>query len=433
MHSVSRAILPLASGAICFFLGLWTGGRWSDAPTAPSAGSTEERSGNAATGLPGFGGAAHGENAGGGSPFGGPGEKGAAAGLVAILENPDRRLRERELEALGARDFAEGVDWRAAADAIGDRVDRSVYLKGVVAAWATENPREAVAYLSVLGLSDRANLVPHAVSVWAGSDPTAAESWVLGLAKGEVRDLAIESLYRSWAVGNPPVAAASAQSLEDESARLRALVAVVREWSANDLGAVGKWAAGLADPNAKDVAVMAVADEMSARAPIEAMRWASAHLAADPLANPEIVQLVASKAGFEAPRETFAWLTTVPPSAEAAASLAGVASYLVEEDPGFAWDGFAKLPEELKQVTADSVASTLGTKDPETGKRWLGELEDGETKRWATSAFVSGWAERDPGSAEAWVESLPPGPERDAAKEGLSSAETGSGAGGRAP
>ncbi len=55
--------------------------------------------------------------------------------------------------------------------------------------------------------------------------------------------------------------------------------------------------------------------------------------------------------GFESPQETFAWLQSVPSSPEANSSLAGVATYLVEENPDFAWTGFSKLPENLKQVT----------------------------------------------------------------------------------
>ncbi len=431
-HPILRTLLPVVSGALCFLLGWWTGSGKGEAPVPASEESREGIGGRGGSFIPGR--SMPPEDGGGGAAGGGAidrGAKGEAAGLDSILENPDRRVRERDLEVRGARDFAEGADWKANAARIGDLVDRGAYLKGAVAAWAAENPRETVAYLSTLSLSERANLIPHAVSVWADLDPASAEGWVIGLAHGEVRDLAVESLYRAWAVNDPAAAAARSLELKDESARLRSIAAVVREWSVNDLGSAGKWAANLKDPNLKDFAIMAVADEMSARAPREAMRWTSEHLANDPQANLDIVQLVASKAGFEAPRETFDWLKTVPPSPEAAASLAGVATYLAEEDPNFAWDGFAKLPEELKRVTADSVASILGMQDPEGGKRWLDQLADGETRRWATSAFASGWAARDPAAAEAWAAGLPPGPEKEAANEGLSSTDFGSGAGGR--
>lgn len=437
-HPILRLALPVASGVLLFATGFWTGRRDTAAPSHPfgDPGAAEAHPGRA--GFPRPGGASiPGEGSGGGSGGGAAIASlqggGAPADLRSALENPNQRSRERDLEALGARDFAAGADWRKAAGSIGDLVDRGFYLKGVVSSWAAADPQEAVAQLSAMSLSSRANLIPHAVSIWAERDPDGAERWVLALGQGEVRDRAVESLYRSWAVNDPETAASRSLALADESARFRALAAVVKEWSANDLGGVGQWASGLTDPDLKDFATMAVADEMSVRAPKEAMRWASEHLAKDPRANPEIVPLVASKAGFEAPQDTFAWLRSVPSSPETSSSLAGVATYLVEEDPGFAWNGFSQLPEDLKQVTAGPVASTLGTQSPEEGKRWLAQLPDGEMKRWATTAFAAGWVTRNPAEAEAWVAGLPSGPEKQAAEQGLRSAVPGGGAGGRVP
>lgn len=372
----------------------------------------------------------------GGGAAGGPG---AGAGgdspmdLSAVLENPHRESRERDLVENGRRDFLSGRDWQSASTSIGDRVDRGFYLQGVVSAWALEDPRGALDHLSSMGLSSRSDLVPRAVSIWASTDPESAGDWVLALDHGEVRDRAMESLYRSWAVLDPETAVARSLALEDEGSRHRALAGVVQEWSANDLTAVGKWASGLKDPNLKDFATMAVADEMSARAPREAMRWVSAHLSSDPQANPEIVPLVASKAGFESPLETFEWLKSVPPSPESTSSLAGVATYLVEEDPTFAWEGFAALPENLRDLVGPPVASTLGSQDPDAGIRWLAGQPEGESKRRATGAFVAGWAQRNPAAAESWVATLPEGAEKKAAIEGLSRSNGESGGGSLTP
>lgn len=437
-HPILRLALPVVSGVLIFAAGFWTGRRNTAAPMGPSRdpGAAEAFSRTDGS-FPRPGTADPGSGPGGGSGGGAaiafaPGH-GTPGDLRSVLENPNQRSRERDLEALGAQDFAAGVDWKKAADSIGDLVDRGFYLKGVVSSWAAEDPRDTVTQLSTMSLSSRAALIPHAVSIWAERDPAAAEKWVLAQGQGEVRDRAVESLYRSWAVNDPETAASRSLALTDESARFRALSAVVKEWSANDLGGVGAWASGLTDPNLKDFATMAVADEMSVRAPKEAMRWASDHLAKDPNANPDIVPLVASKAGFESPKETFNWLQSVPSSPEASSSLAGVATYLIEEDPGFAWDGFSKLSEPLKQVTAGPVASTLGTQNPEEGKRWLAQLSDPEMKRWATTAFTAGWVSRNPTEAAAWVAGLPAGPEKDAATQGLQSAVPGGGAAGRSP
>ena len=435
-HPTSRVLIPVISGVSLFALGFWAGNRQTTAPEGASANSGAAEAGAslpprpAASDRPlsfpeGGGGAA-----GGGAPGPKPAEE-SAMDLARILENPDRRGREQDLESLGARDLANGNDWKAAAASIGDLVDRGAYLEGVIGAWSTENPRAALEYLGSLNLSSRVSLVPQSVSIWADQDPAAAEAWVLSLSNGEVKDQAVESLFRSWAVRDPATAAAKSLTLADEPSRFRALAAVVKEWSANDLAAVGRWASELEDPHLKDFATMAVADEMSLRAPKEAMRWASDHLAKDPQANPAIISLVASKAGFESPQETFDWLKSVRPSPEAASSLAGVATYLAEEDPGFAWKGFPALPTEIREITAAPIASTLGSQDPESGKRWLADLPEGQSKTRATSAFAAGWASRNPDAADAWVKSLPEGPQKTAAAQGLTNANGESGAGGR--
>lgn len=435
----ARLLVPLVAGVSLFGLGFWAGKRQMPAPEdarhTTGAGEAEPgfrpRSGEPAGITKGR------ENQGGGSAGGAapgphPTEE-SAMDLARILENPDARGRENDLESLGSRDFANGIDWQAAAAGIGDLVDRGAYLKGVIGAWTAEDPRSAVAYLDSLGLSPRASLVPHAVSIWAALDPVSAEGWVIALGNGEVKDQAIESLFRSWAVRDPETAASRGLALAEESSRFRALAALVKEWTANDPASAGNWAASLKDPGLKDFASMAVADEMSARAPREAMRWASDHLAKDPGANPAIISLVASKAGFEAPRETFDWLKSVPPSPEAASSLAGVAAYLTEEDPDFAWKEFPALPAPIREIAAAPVATTLGSQDPESGKRWLDQLPEGPAKDWATSAFTAGWATRNPDDAETWAESLPEGSRKKAALQGLNQSNGESGAGGRAP
>ena len=435
-HPTSRVLIPVISGVSLFALGFWAGNRQTTAPEGASANSGTADAGahlqprpaasDRPLSFPEEGGGA----AGGGAPGPKPAEE-SAMDLARILENPDRRGREQDLESLGARDLANGTDWKAAAASIGDLVDRGAYLEGVTRAWATENPRAALEYLGSLNLSSRVSLVPQSVSIWAEQDPAAAEAWVLSLSNGEVKDQAVESLFRSWAVRDPATAAAKSLTLADEPSRFRALAAVVKEWSANDLAAVGRWASELEDPHLKDFATMAVADEMSLRAPKEAMRWASDHLAKGPQANPAIISLVASKAGFESPQETFDWLKSVRPSPEAASSLAGVATYLAEEDPEFAWKGFPALPAEIREITAAPIASTLGSQDPESGKRWLADLPEGQSKTRATSAFAAGWASRNPDAADAWVKNLPEGPQKTAASQGLNQSNGESRAGGR--
>lgn len=412
--SLTLLLASLLAALVGFGIGRWSGlaalnppssagsnagGPSSKTFTSPTSGSSAE-----AGGVPG------------------PGHPATLLGLDDVLGNPSRKDRERDLEALGESDFAKGVDWKAAVDKIGDRVDREHYLRGVISNWAAQDPNAAIDYLRSRSFATQCNLVPHAIGVWAEKDPLGAESWALAQQNGEVRDRSVESLYRSWAIDDPEAAAARSLALQDGSARYRALVGVVQEWSANDLGAVEAWASKIPDPGLKDFARMAVADEMASRSPSEAMRWAGKHLAEDPQANPSIISVVASKAGFESPKETFEWLRSIPPSQEASSSLAGVATYLAESDPDFAETGFDRLPPEMKEVTAAPVASILGGRDPQAGMRWLEKLPTGNLKDFAASAFAAGWATRDPVAAEAWSNSLPAGSLKDAVLQGLQNA-----------
>jgi hypothetical protein len=422
--SPARLVPFAALGLACFGLGLWAG------QGAARKGGAGEPSGQAALSPPrelarpmprpsagideGSGG-----GTGGGGAFAGFRGGDEARSLGRILADPDHRRRERELETLGQHDHAAGRDWRAAAVGIADLIDRAAYLRGVLTIWVGEDAPAAAAYLSALPLGAKSELIPHAVAAWVGHDAEAAGAWVAALPAGEVRNRALDSLFRAWASLDPEEASRRALSFSEEAGRHRALAAVTREWAVLDPAAAGAWTSRLGDPELKDLASMALVDELSGRLPAEAMRWAAEHLRSDPEANPDIVQLVASKAGFENPGDTFRWLRTLPPSPEAAASLAGVAAYLAEEDPGFAREGFAALPAEIRDLAAPSVASVLAVQNPDAGKTWLATLREGEGKRWAALSFASAWAESDPKAAAAWVAALPPGPTRDAASQGL--------------
>lgn len=409
--SVARVLPTVLSGALLFGAGVWWGGR-SDSPR--SASDPGSKPGGVVTlGRPATG---------AGSDTGGSADAALPSDLTAILRISDRDRRENDLLAIGARDFASGADWRRIAAGILDRVDRATYLQGYFVAWAKEKPRDAADELLNRSLSERGKLLPEIVTVWAETDPAAAEAWLVRMRGSEARDEALESLFRTWTASDPQQAVARSLRLPDESARFRALAASIREWSLNDLKGVRDWTTRIGDPNLKDFAMMAVADELSVRLPEEAMKWASDHLAADAEANPDIVNLVASKAGFETPRETFDWLRGLPASAETQASIAGVAAYLTEDNPEFATRDFPRLSADLQNATAAPIASTLGAQDPESGQRWLASLPQGETRRFATSAFAAGWATRDFAAAEAWVSRMPAGAEKAAAEEGLRNA-----------
>lgn len=422
MNPSLARILPTALvGALLFGAGFWWGGRsepGDNRANAKSAAAIPAKDPGETLRTPG----------GGSADLGLP-QGGFAGNLEQVLATANRRQREAALLALGGRDFAVGADWKSISAGIRDLVDRTAYLKGYFQAWAEKNPREASDEVLKRGLSERSSLLPETIAVWAEQEPTAAEAWLVNLRSGEARDVALEALYRTWASIDPANAVDRGLRLPEEASRFRALAAAIREWSASDPSGVGAWAARLDDPNLKDFAMMAAADELAVRSPKAAMQWASGHLAADPQANPEIVNLVASKAGFESPRETFDWLLTLPDAPENQSSIAGVAAYLTEDNPDFAFREFPQLPEGLQDLTAAPIASTLGAQDPETGRRWLDSLPEGETRRFATSAFAAGWATRDFGAAEAWVARMPEGEMKTAAAEGLKNAFGGSGDG----
>lgn len=343
---------------------------------------------------------------------------GAYGELQAILQNPDRQIRERELEQLGRTGFT-AANWQEQVVSIIDLVDREFYLKGAVVEWASINPGAALRFLTSQSFATQCRVIPDAISTWARANPLDAQAWVSNLPGGELKDRSIEALYRSWAIINPELAAAQSLFINDDSAKRRAVMGVVEEWSANNLSAVQAWASSIKNPELRDLAILTVADETSRRSPSEAIRWVTSYLNQSDSPNPEIIAALASKAGFEAPKEIFSWLQTLTPSNQRDSALAGVSSYLAESDQLFAEKGFHQLPAEVQEITVSSVASAFGVRDPAAGQQWLNRLSSNQQET-ATAAFISAWALRDAEAAAAWVGALDPGALKELAVQALS-------------
>ncbi len=338
--------------------------------------------------------------------------------LIRILEDPDQKTRESNLQSLGGAHFRNQVDWQKLLEGITDHVDRSSYLKGIIEEWSKTDPVAALNYLVNSSLSTRCELVPVAIAQWAKKDPQAASKWILDSTTGEVRAVATESLYRTWALNSPELAAKSSLSFSDVTVRERALVGVLQEWSANDLRAVEKWTSSLPDGPIRSTAMRAVAEEMARRNPLEAIRWANAEMSASTTSNETIISTVASIAGMDEPQAIMDWLISLPQNPDVTSSLAGVVSYMTEADSQFPDQGFHQLPAHVKKIAASSIVSTLGVTNPVRGQQWI-KKQPLELQPILYEDFTRALSSVNPGAAEVLVNSLPNGVNREAARQGL--------------
>jgi hypothetical protein len=187
---------------------------------------------------------------------------------------------------------------------------------------------------------------------------------------------------------DPARAAALALAYPAGTTRSDAVALATRGLLARDRDAALAWALDLKDPSAHFAALEALATEMVAQDP----RAAVDRIQALP-SRPERMQLLRLAASRWAKRD-----------ANAALSWAG------------------GLQEPLRTEMTSSIGFEVAQTNPVRAARIAAELPGGRDRSILFSAVGQTWIAREPGAADAWLRSLPAGPDKDAALAGIATA-----------
>ncbi|MDB6133903.1 MAG: hypothetical protein JWM59_2146 [Verrucomicrobiales bacterium] len=203
---------------------------------------------------------------------------------------------------------------------------------------------------------------------------------VAGMPDGPTRAEAMEALIETWAASAPEDAADWAGTLPAGNFRDDALSAVMFHWGLSAPADAASWLArtGVDDPEAASV----LAGQWAAQDAASAAVWSEK--LTDPVLRQDAINAVAGAWGARTPEAAAVWVTGLPAAGKAAA---------------------------VPLVAAWAQTS------PEAAAAWLARQQDAgqESQTAAVAVLATTWAEKNPGAASRFVNSLPEGPVREAA------------------
>ena len=297
-------------------------------------------------------------------------------------------------------------------------------------AWADADPQAALDFARShprTGLA--AQLLSKAISAWPDQDDRHRLALLLDFPKGRARAAALRELLASWAGREPAAAFASATTLDPGRERDQTIRDVLRKWGASDPGAAFAQyrALGLSDPRL----LAEMLEKSSATQPAQTLAW--------------LTQLDAGQFARSAPKVVEAWAASDPAAALGWALANGVrlsgGGNLFAD---YVHDGFGRSM--LVSSYDFEPFRTALEKQPEATLAWLRSLPPGAERDRVTetaigamkdarsalslfatlppdsaarTAFSMGKIFGDAEEGRAWARSLPPGPVRIKAWQGL--------------
>jgi len=264
---------------------------------------------------------------------------------------------------------------------------------GLLVTWGAADPKGALAWLDKNpDLNEMGFAMMNVFRGWAHRDPKAAADGALTIAE-ENRSAAVHAALQTWATSAKETEGAIqwVNAVMDDELRHKAsstLVSVMREWPMDD---AIRTSLLIEDAEARTEGIELPIRFAACRGDEEAKRAAIAFRELPPeRQDPSIASRTVSSAshfgGISAGRAFIDQLPAGPARDEASEQFAAFAA------------------QEKKWEEAAAYATQL-------------PLESGTTRM---DLFVAGWATQDAAAAQVWVQSLPEGPHRQKAEEGLS-------------
>ena len=302
------------------------------------------------------------------------------AAMAAVAAMPDqttaRYLRTALMRHWMDADREAAIAWALAEPA---SPQRDTLLAEAAEFLAQTSPRQALQLATGLDATGKRRVIAVTLLAWARSDPEAAIKAVAEVDDAEVAEALYWELSSIWAGRDPGAAATwlASSDLAGEPLR-RALRGVLVRWAGDDPQAAASW-------------LDTTPDELRER-----------HIAhvLHPLARQDA-------------RGAFAWLWSQ--GVETRRRSVGPLMYsLANHSPTVALDLFAGIRDAQARTQAmEGILHGWSQSDPERAARYL--LGPGAEFLSLMSSPVAAWVAVDPSAAVAFIDEVPPGPERDAA------------------
>ncbi|MCY4056829.1 MAG: hypothetical protein OXG44_02380 [Gammaproteobacteria bacterium] len=335
------------------------------------------------------------------------------------------------------------VAWRDALAQMSAGQEQNAVLRRIAQEWIDGDPHAAMAAVAAMpdqttGRYLRRALVRH----WMEADPDAAIAWALTEPASPQRDTLLADAAEFLAQTSPRQALQIAAGL-DATGKRRVIVVTLVAWAQDDPEAAIKAVAEVDDAEVAEALYWELASIWAGRNPGAAATWlASSDLAGEP--QRRALRGVLVRWAGDDPQAAASWLETAPQNLrerhighvlhpfarqDARGAFALLWSQGVEtrrrsvgplmdsiayHSPTVALDLFAGIRDAQARTQAmEGILQGWSQSDPERAARYL--LGPGAEFLSLMPSPVAAWVAVDPTAAVAFIDEVPPGPERDAA------------------
>jgi hypothetical protein len=255
-----------------------------------------------------------------------------------------------------------------------------------------------------------------AINQWSRKDPQllakyAADNFV-GQIKGEAMGAAVNNFLLS---GNTAAAVETVAKMPYGSVRTRAIESLGAAFTDSGTAMALEWASSLQLKEDREKALSGVAWALIQAKDIDGLLELANSDVPDEhtrdLVVAETARLTANLSGIDAAKT---WVNSLPKE-EQENGISGLVLALAPTDPSAATILARSLPDNIRLGADSSILATLTKQDPSVAATWVVSNVSGQDQIQMAKELTSSWYDIDSIELSTWVNSLSPGPLKDAA------------------
>lgn len=335
------------------------------------------------------------------SPAMNPAERLAKLDLIMRGENALDRNRAllAYIDQLGPGDFEGAV---AHFRGIGLTEERMGEYGLLLSAWAGVDPTAALTYAKANTKDGFAT--DTILTTWASADPDSAIRWAQSNFAGEGANPYLTGIIRGIAASDPARATELLASMPRSQERGKGLDAFLPHLLQQGAEATQAWISGLTDDSLKNGAMMRSAGTLAESDPAGTASWLLANPGEAAKRRMDDVYSTWVQKDQQAALSSYAAL---PAGENRSNALRGLVASIAVENPKAAVSMLDQHPNDVTDKVVQSVIWHSFGSDPSIAASQIARITDEGQRNQMYRRAIGSWQERDPASAQAWMNSNP--------------------------
>lgn len=331
----------------------------------------------------------------------GPADRKARLESIVRGENPLERNRAllAFINQLGPGDFEEAV---AHFRSLGITDSRTGEYALLLTAWGQADPVAALTYAKE---NTRNGFAQDTIlTAWGSTDPEAAVRWAQANHEGDGPNPFLAGIIRGLVESDPARATELMSGMPRSEERGKALDFVLPHLLREGNQATRDWIASIGDEALKAGAMLRAAPQLALTDPAGTASWLLANPSEATDRRMDDVYSAWARQDSQAAQVS---LSTLPAGDVRSNALRGIVSSVATEDPRAAVSLMDQYPADVNdRVVQNFVWHSFGS-DPSIAASQIGRIADVGQRDRMYRRTLEAWIERDPATAQAWIQSNP--------------------------